>query len=101
MRDLGADRLAWARAQAAERPRVHPAARLIGVDEAPRVGDEVAAVADDDRVAVQYFAELFVDAHRMQRGARVLELLPLGGALLLLDVAQLLDPHIAAALGAG
>ena len=79
-------------AEAAEGPGVHPAARLVGVDEAAGVGDEVAAVADHDRVAVEHLAELPVDAHRVQRRARVVELLPLGRALLVLDVAQLLDP---------
>ena len=58
VRELGRQRVAGPGAQAAERPRVQPAARLVGVDDAPRVGDEVAAVADDDRVAVEHLAEL-------------------------------------------
>ena len=61
-------------AEAAERAGVHPAARLVGVDHAPGVGDEVAAVADHDRVAVEHLAELAVDAHRVKRGAVVVEL---------------------------
>ena len=40
----------------------------------PGVGDEVAAVADHDRVAVEHLAELPVDAHRVQRRARVVQL---------------------------
>ena len=43
-------------AEAAERARVHPAARLVGLDVAAGVGDEVAAVADHDRVAVEHLA---------------------------------------------
>ncbi len=92
LRDLGADRLARPGAEAAEGPGVHPAARLVGVDEAAGVGDEVAAVADHDRVAVEHLAELLVDAHRVQRRAPVLELGPLAFAALALDVGQLLDP---------
>ena len=63
-------------AEAAERARVHPAARLVGVDEAAGVGDEVAAVADDDRVAVEHLAQLPVDADRVQRRARVVRAPP-------------------------
>ena len=76
--ELGADRLAGAGAEAAEGAGVHPAAGLVGVDEAAGVGDEVAAVADHDRVAVEHLAELPVDAHRVQRGAVVVELRLLG-----------------------
>ena len=94
--ELGADRLAGPGAEAAERPRVHPAARLVGVDEAAGVGDEVAAVADHDRVAVEHLAQLLVDADRVQRRARVVQLLLLGGALLVLDLAQLLEPGVGA-----
>ena len=56
MRELRRQRIAGARAQAAERPRVKPAAGLVAVDHAARVGDEVAAVADHDRVAVEHLA---------------------------------------------
>src|SRR4029453_18623836 len=45
-------------AEAAVWARVHPAARLVGVDHAAGVGDEVAAVADHDRVAVEHLVEL-------------------------------------------
>ena len=76
MGELGADRLAGAGAEAAEGARVHPAARLVGLDEAAGVGDEVAAVADHDRVAVEDLAQLPVDAHRVQRRAVVVELAP-------------------------
>ena len=61
------ERLPRARAQAAERPGVEPAARRVGVDDAPRVGHEVAAVADDDRVAVEHLRQLGVQPHRVQR----------------------------------
>ena len=75
VRELGGERVAGAGAQAAERARVQPAARLVGVDDAPGVGDEVAAVADDDRVAVEHLAELVVQrasgaAARGRRAAR-------------------------------
>ena len=94
MRDFRADRLARAGAEAAERARVHPAARLVGVDVAARVGDEVTAVADDDRVAVEHLVEFAVDPHRVERRARVVELLALLFARLGLDVGQLLDPRL-------
>ena len=53
-----ADRLAGAGAEAAVGAGVHPAAGLVGVDDAAGVGDEVAAVADHDRVAVEDLVEL-------------------------------------------
>ena len=71
MGELRRQRVAGPRPEAAERPRVQPAAGREGLDHAPGVGDEVAAVADDDRVAVEQRAELAVDAHRMQRRALV------------------------------
>ena len=71
VRELRRERVAGARPQAAERARVQPAARLVGVDRAAGEGDEVAAVADDDRVAVEQRVELGVDPHRVQRRARV------------------------------
>jgi len=86
--------IAWpgAGAEAAERARVHPAAGLVGVDVAARVGDEVTAVADDDRIAVEYLIQFAVDPHRVERSPRVVELLALFLARLGLDVGQLLDP---------
>ena len=54
----------------------------------PGVGDEVAAVADDDRVAVEHLAELLVEPHRVQRRAVVGQLGLLGRALLGLGRAQ-------------
>ena len=77
-RELRRQRVAGAGAEAAERPRVEPAAGLVAVDDAARVGDEVAAVADHDRVAVEHLGELGVQAHRVQRRAVVLELGALG-----------------------
>ena len=74
MGDLGADRLAGAGAEAAEGPGVHPRPRLVGRDDLARVGDEVAAVADHDRVAVEHLGQALVDAHRVQRGTIVVEL---------------------------
>src|SRR4051794_27814056 len=99
MGQLGADRLAWTGAEAAEWTRIHPATRLVGIDEAAGVGDEVAAVADDDRVALEHFTQLFVDPHRVQRRAAVVELGLLGRPLLLLDLAQLCQPRLGAARG--
>src|SRR3954465_12665487 len=49
--------------EGAARPRVQPGARLVGVDHAPGVGDEVPAVADHDRVAVEHLLQLVVEAH--------------------------------------
>src|SRR3954465_2128222 len=98
MGQLGANRLARAGPEATEGTGVHPASRLIGVDEATGVGDEIAAIADDDRVTLEHFAQLFVDPHRVQRRAPVVELIPLDGALLLLDLAQLRQPGAGAAL---
>ena len=92
-RELGRERVARPAAEAAERARVQPAARLVGLDRAAGVGGEVAAVADHDRVAVEHLAELRVHAQRVQRRARVGELLALAGALLLLHRAQVLGPR--------
>ena len=47
------ERVARPRPEAAVRPRVKPAARLVGVDQAAGVGNKVPAVADHDRVAVE------------------------------------------------
>src|SRR3954449_8190900 len=82
MGDLGADRLPRPGAETAERAGVHPTAGLVGLDVAAGIGDEVAAVADDDRVAVEDLVQLTVDADGMQRRALVVELSPLSGALL-------------------
>src|SRR4029450_4745630 len=67
--ELGADRLAGAGAEAAVGPWIHPGARLPGLPDPAREADEVAAVADHDRVAVEEVAELAVDPHRVERGA--------------------------------
>ena len=99
---LGADRLARAGAEAAVGAGVHPAAGLVGVDDAAGVRDEVAAVADHDRVAVEHLGELAVDPQRVQRGAVVVELVGLPRALLVLGLAQRRDPLPGAvARGAG
>ena len=92
-RELRGQRVPRPGPQAPERPRIEPAAGLIGVHDTPREGDEVAAVADHDRVAVEDLAELLVEPHGMQRGAAVLELGPLGRALLVLDGADLREPR--------
>src|SRR3712207_849571 len=101
VRELRGERVAGPAPQAAERAGVEPAPRLVGVDDAPRVGDEVAAVADDDRVAVEHLVELVVQAHRVQRRAVVVELGLLGRALLGLGRAQVGDPALAVARPAG
>src|SRR5918995_5376511 len=100
MRELGADRLPRARAETAVGPGVHPASRLVGLDHATGVGDEVAAVADHDRVAIQDLAKLTVDAKRVERRAIVVEVILFLRALLRLRLAQALDPG-SSPLGAG
>src|SRR3954454_23752692 len=76
--ELRGDRVAGAGAEAAVGARVHPAAGFVGVDHPARVGDEVAPVADHDRVAVEYLLQLVVDAHRVKGRAIVGELGVLG-----------------------
>ena len=92
-RELRRKRIARAAAEAAEGSRVEPAARLVGVHHAARVGDEVATVADDDRRAIDHLGEAAVDAHRMQRRTLVVQLRRLGRVPLGLDAAQLLHPR--------
>ncbi len=92
VRDLRGERVARARPEAAVRARVHPAARLVGLDHAAGERDEVAAVADHDRVAVEHLVELVVDAQRVQRRAVVGQVGLLARALLVLDLAQLGRP---------
>ena len=58
MGELGGQRVARPAAEAAVRPGVQPAAGRVRVDDAAGVGHEVAAVADDDRVAVEHLGEL-------------------------------------------
>ena len=48
------------------------------------------------RALGEYLGELLVDAERMQRGAVVVELFLLGGALLVLGLAQRRDPVLPA-----
>src|SRR5439155_15371585 len=90
--ELGRQRVAGPRSQAAVRTRVHPAAGLVGLDHPAGVRDEVAAVADHDGIPVEYLAQLVVDAERVERRALVGELGLLGSALLALGLAQLRDP---------
>ena len=95
MGELGRQRVAGATAQAAERAGIKPAPGLIGVDDAARVGDEVAAVADHDRVTVEHLGQLTVDPHRMQRGPRIGQLGRFSGSLLVLDRPQRGNPRLA------
>ncbi len=92
MGELGSDCLTGPGSQTAKGTRIHPAAGLIGIDEAPGVGDKVTAVADHDRVTVEHLRQLVIDANRVQRGAPVFELSPLAPAPLGLDPAQPLTP---------
>ncbi len=62
MRERGRERIPASRAETAVRARVDEPAGPVRVDVLPRVRHEVAAVADDDRVAVEAAAELAVDA---------------------------------------
>src|SRR3954451_11227640 len=92
MGELRADRLAGAGPEAAIGPRVHPGSGLPGLPDPAGEADEVAAVADHDRITVEEVAELLVDNHRMQWRAVVVEYLLLLGTLLHLGAAHLLDP---------
>ena len=95
-----ADRLAGAGAEAAVGAGVHPRAGLVGLYIAAGVGDEVAAVADHDRVAVEDLVELLVDADGVERSAVVVELSLLGLALLVVVLPQDEEPAVGA-VGAG
>src|SRR4051812_38730880 len=84
VRELGGERVARAAPQTAERPGVEPAAGRVRVHDAARERDEVSAVADDDRVAVEHAAQLRVQPHRVQRRAIVRVLGRLRGTALAL-----------------
>ncbi len=73
MRDTRRQRVARPHAEAAVRSGIEECPRLEALDELPRVRDEVAAVADHDRVAVEALAELAVDARRLDRSGVGLE----------------------------
>src|SRR5205085_1050651 len=66
-RELGAERVAGTRPEAAVWPRIKPTAGLVGVDDPPGERDEVTAVADHDRVAREHLRQLAVDPHRVKR----------------------------------
>ena len=66
-RELGRHRVTGPRSQAAERAWIHPEARLLPLDQAARKGDEVAPVADDDRVGVGEAVHLGDEAGRVDR----------------------------------
>jgi hypothetical protein len=67
VREPGRDRIAEAGAQTPVGAGVKPAAGEGRLDEAAREGDEVAPVADDDRVVVKLAQQLAIDAHRVDR----------------------------------
>ena len=90
--ELGRECVAGAGPEASVRPGIKPAAGLVRVDHAAGVGDEVAAVADHDRIAVEQLRQLAVDPHRVKRRSRIGELGRLAGALLGLDRPQRGDP---------
>ena len=66
----------------------------VALDELARVRHEVAAVADDDRVAIEPRAQLAVDARRLDRRGVGLERRQLGRALRLLVGAEPRDPVV-------
>ena len=94
MGDTGRERVTRAHPQAAVRTRVEERAGHVAVDELPRVRDEVAAVADHDRVARQPLAQLAVDTRGLDRRGIRFEHRHLGGALGPLVVAQERDPVV-------
>src|SRR5205085_7273455 len=67
MREGGGERVPAPRAEAAVRPGVEEAAGLVRVDVLAGVRHEVAAVADDDRVAAEPAPEPAVGARRPDR----------------------------------
>ena len=64
-RELRRHRVARAGAEASERTRVDPQPRFLALDEPARERDEVAAVADDDRVRIRKAGDLRDQARRM------------------------------------
>src|SRR5262249_31515764 len=65
--DPGSYRVAEPRAEAPVRPGIQPAAWLARLDVLARVADEVAAIADHDRVGLKQRRELAVNPHRVDR----------------------------------
>src|SRR2546427_1330596 len=92
MGDAGSRRITEARAEAAVGTGIHPAAGLVRVDELAGVGDEVAAVTDHDRVAIEARDQLAVDARRVNRIAIAGQLGALGLTPRSLLIAQAGDP---------
>ena len=67
LRELRRHRKSGADAQRAERTRIHPAAGFVRPHDGTRERDDVAAVADVDRVFLQEFVDLVAQAHGMNR----------------------------------
>src|SRR4051794_28893397 len=65
---LGADAERHAHADGPERARVHPQAGALGLHDAARERDDVAAVADEHRVVREELVDLVREAQRVDRG---------------------------------
>jgi hypothetical protein len=92
--ELRRERVSGARSEAPKRSGIEPAAGLKRIDQAAGERDEVATVADHDRVAVEHAPELAVDPHRVQRRALVDQPLGLLRPSRALDLGQRIDPPL-------
>ena len=98
MGDPGAHGVPHAGTQAAVRAGIQPGTRHRRFEVPAGVGHEVPAVADHDRAAIDDLVELRVYPHRVERRPLVRQLGLLRGALLVLGLAQPVEP--AGAVGA-
>src|SRR5918999_5083946 len=89
-----------AHAERAERTGIHPQSRSTGLDDPAREGDDIAAVADVDRVVGEELVDLVREPQRMDRRVLPHQLREALLLRLLLLVAQRLEPGLAVARGA-
>src|SRR5262249_1427118 len=94
MGEGGGEGVPGAGAEPAVGTGIEDASRLVAAAVLPGVRPEVAAVADDDRVAVEPAPQLAVHARRPDRRRITLQVGHLGGAARLLLVAQAGDPRV-------
>src|SRR5581483_6368654 len=92
-RELRGHGVAGARAERAERPRVEPVPEAARPEHVRRGADEVAPVADDDRVRADEAVDLGADAERVEGRLVARELRPERLPLLRLEGAELREPR--------